>query len=86
MFNNFSFPLSLSIVQIPGEHGYFGAGGILEWGPQFNYSKRLEMDCRGAICDLYTTCLEKPEENATVTYTYAWTSQSKANSNQYYSY
>ncbi|XP_069975901.1 uncharacterized protein [Penaeus vannamei] len=57
---------------VNGNGGYFGAGGILQWGPQYNYEYRGPSDCRGMRCDRYETCITKPDENATVSITYFW--------------
>ncbi|CAL4105645.1 unnamed protein product, partial [Meganyctiphanes norvegica] len=56
------------------ESGFMGASGILEFGPQFGYwPSKLAEACRGMDCYKFQTCLEKPDENATVWYTYYWT-------------
>ena len=59
-------------MNVSGEHGFMGATGILEFGPQFNYTNTGKLPCHGRTCDEFTTCLEKIEENATVIYTYVW--------------
>ncbi|XP_063615153.1 uncharacterized protein LOC134788207, partial [Penaeus indicus] len=57
---------------VNGNDGYYGAGGILQWGPQYNYEYKGASDCRGMRCDKYETCITKPDENATVLITYFW--------------
>ncbi|XP_042855314.1 uncharacterized protein LOC122242155 [Penaeus japonicus] len=53
-----------------------GATGILEFGPQFNYTQReLVEDCHGIDCDVFETCLDKPEEGVSVLYTYYWSNK-----------
>ena len=64
-------------VNVTGESGFMGATGILEFGPQFNYSFSETNDCHGMACDIFDTCLEKVEEEAVVYYRYAWSSKFK---------
>lgn len=63
-------------VAVAGESGFMGAAGILEFGPQFNYTAReLVEDCHGIDCDVFETCLDKPEEGVSVLYTYYWSNK-----------
>ncbi|XP_037773812.1 uncharacterized protein LOC119569932 [Penaeus monodon] len=63
-------------VAVAGESGFMGATGILEFGPQFNYTAReLVQDCHGIDCDVFETCLDKPEEGLSVLYTYYWSNK-----------
>ncbi|XP_063615154.1 uncharacterized protein LOC134788208 [Penaeus indicus] len=63
-------------VAVAGESGFMGATGILEFGPQFNYTAmELVQDCHGIDCDVFETCLDKPEEGVSVMYTYYWSNK-----------
>ncbi|KAK8720558.1 hypothetical protein OTU49_013243 [Cherax quadricarinatus] len=64
------------IVSIPGEHGFMGAAGLLEFGSQFNYSARPVVDqCHGLNCYVFETCLNDPAEDAEVLYVYYWSTE-----------
>lgn len=71
------------VVAHSGDGGFLGASSILEFGPQFNYTQKMMSQCHGLDCDVYETCIEIPEENATLLYSYywstpAWTMESSA--------
>ncbi|MPC98351.1 hypothetical protein E2C01_093718 [Portunus trituberculatus] len=53
-----------------------GAMGLMEFGPYFNYTYYGDEVCRGARCQVFTACINKPEEgNTSLLYSYYWTSK-----------
>ncbi|XP_045601175.1 uncharacterized protein [Procambarus clarkii] len=64
------------IVSVSGDQGFMGAAGLLMFGSQFNYSAREEIEvCHGLDCYVFETCLNNPEEESSVLYTYYWSTE-----------
>lgn len=51
---------------------FLGASGILQFGPEFNYTYMGTQACRGLSCKVFQTCMTKPHENTSLLYTYYW--------------
>ncbi|XP_076028820.1 uncharacterized protein LOC143017810 [Oratosquilla oratoria] len=60
------------IVHTGSGTGFMGATGMLMFGPQFGYTQQADMDCRGLVCKVYSTCIESQDKNTTINYTYYW--------------
>ncbi|XP_071525809.1 uncharacterized protein [Panulirus ornatus] len=59
-----------------GQNGYFGVGGILQWGPEYDYVYMGQtQNCRGMTCDIFQVCLTDPAEEASVQITYYWSAE-----------
>ncbi|XP_045122263.1 uncharacterized protein LOC123510877 [Portunus trituberculatus] len=62
------------IVDTSGGGEFMGAMGLMEFGPYFNYTYYGDEVCRGARCQVFTACINKPEEgNTSLLYSYYWT-------------
>lgn len=64
----------LGIADITTGGEFMGAMGLMQFGPLFNYTYANTQSCRGARCNTFETCINKPDEgNASLLYTYYWT-------------
>lgn len=62
------------IVDTNGGEEFMGAMGLLDFGPYFNYTFFMEDSCRGARCQIFQSCINKPDEgNRSLLYSYYWT-------------
>ncbi|XP_068239647.1 uncharacterized protein [Palaemon carinicauda] len=54
------------------DEGFMGAGGILQWGPEYGYKYRSRGFCRGMECDLYETCVKTDDSEERLSIVYYW--------------
>lgn len=54
------------------DEGFVGAGGILQWGPEYGYTYQSRKDCRGMECDVYETCVKVDDSDNRLHIIYYW--------------
>ncbi|XP_064119560.1 uncharacterized protein LOC135224481 [Macrobrachium nipponense] len=54
------------------DEGFMGAGGILQWGPEYGYTYHSVKDCRGMYCDVYETCVKVDDSDNRLHIVYYW--------------
>ena len=57
------------------DKGFMGAGGILQWGPDYGYQYNSIEDCRGMDCQVYETCIKVDDTDNRVYIVYYWSGE-----------